>query len=106
MLAEQGQPVEFFLTPDSWSDKMYRFDLPEGALVTGSKTYNDYALEDLIDEAGRELRPLRKKNSKHPVPAWITYLLSCYRKIIETTGSLIEKLSLWLPPSTSYKVAT
>ena len=96
MVTEQGQPVEFFLAPGSWSDtkalKMYHFDLPEGALVTGDKAYNDYALEDLMDEAGRALRPLRKKNSKRPDPAWMTYLLSCYRKVIETTGSLIEKL--------------
>lgn len=47
-----------------------------------------------MDEAGRKLRPLRKKNSKRLVPAWMTYLLSCYRKVIETTGSLIEKLLL------------
>ncbi len=96
MVTEQGQPVEFFFTPGSWSDtralKMYHFDLPEGALVTGDKAYNDYALEDLMNEAGRELRPLRRKNSKRPFPAWMTYLLSCYRKVIETTGSLIEKL--------------
>jgi hypothetical protein len=47
--------VGFFLTPGSWSDtkalKMYHFDLPEGTLVTGDKAYNDYALEDLMDEA-------------------------------------------------------
>ena len=96
MVTEQGQPVEFFLTPGSWSDtkalKMYHFDLVEGALLTGDKAYNDYALEDLMKEAGRELRPLRKKNSKRPDPAWMTYLLSRYRKVIETTGSLIEKL--------------
>jgi hypothetical protein len=55
MVVEQGQPVGFFLTPGSWSDtkalKMYHFDLPEGTLVTGDKAYNDYALEDLMDEA-------------------------------------------------------
>lgn len=96
MVTEQGQPVEFFLMPGSWSDskalKMYHYDLPEGALVTGDKAYNDYALEDLMDGAGRELRPLRKKNSKRPFPAWVTYRLSCYRKAIDTTGSSIESL--------------
>jgi len=96
MVTKHGQPVEFFLTPGSWSDakalKMYRFDLPTGALVTGDKAYNDYALEDLMADTGRALLPLRKKNSKRPVPPYLTYLLACYRKVIETTGSLIERL--------------
>lgn len=38
MVTGHGEPVEFFLTPGSWSDtralKMYQFDLPEEALVT------------------------------------------------------------------------
>ena len=38
------------------------------------------------------MRPMRKKNSKRPVPPWIYYLQSTYRKIVETTGSLIEQL--------------
>jgi hypothetical protein len=96
MVTLQGQPVEFFLTPGSWSDtralKMYTFDLPEGALLTGDKAYNDYEFEDLLDVAQLELAPLRKKNSLRPAPPWIHYLMSCYRKIIETSGSLIEQL--------------
>jgi len=96
MVTQHGQPVEFFLTPGSWSDtralKMYSFDLPEGSLVTGDKAYNDYVFEDLLKEAQLELQPLRKKNSKRSVPPWIQYLLACYRKIIETTGSLMEQL--------------
>ena len=96
MVTQQGQPVEFFLTPGSWSDtralKMYNFDLPDGSLLTGDKAYNDYAFEDLLAEAQLELLPLRKKNSKRGLPAWITYLLACHRKVIETTGSLLERL--------------
>lgn len=96
MVTQHGQPVEFFLTPGSWSDtralKMYKFDLPESSLVTGDKAYNDYAFEDALEEAQIHLQPLRKKNSKRPHPAWITYMLACYRKVIETTGSLIEQL--------------
>lgn len=96
MVTLQGQPVEFFLTPGSWSDtralKMYTFDLPEGALLTGDKAYNDYEFEDLLDVAELELEPLRKKNSLRPAPPWINYLMACYRKIIETSGSLIEQL--------------
>jgi hypothetical protein len=96
MVTQQGQPVEFFLTPASWSDtralKMYKFDVPKGSLITGDKAYNDYAFEDLLEEAQIDLQPLRKKNSKRPASPWLQYLMACYRKVIETTGSLIEQL--------------
>ena len=75
LVTEHGQPVEFFLTPGSWSDtralKMYRLDLPAGSLLTGDKAYTDYAFEDLLAEARLNLQPLRKRNSKRPVPPWI-----------------------------------
>ena len=96
MITEHGQPVEFFLSPGSYSDtnalKVYFFDLPEGAKVTGDKAYTDYVIEDVMSEANVPLSPLRKKNSIRPVPPWVHYLLSSYRKMVETTGSLIECL--------------
>jgi hypothetical protein len=96
MITETGQPVEFFLTSGRYSDtralKLYDFDLPEGAKLTGDKAYNDYDVEDVINEAGISFIPLRKKNSKRPVAHWVHYLRSSYRKLIETTGSLIEQL--------------
>jgi hypothetical protein len=96
MITEQGEPVEFFLEPGAFSDTsalgLYNFDIPEGSFVTGDKAYNDYTIEDVMREAGIELIPLRKKNSLRPVPAYITYFQACIRKIIETTGSLIERL--------------
>lgn len=49
------QPVEFFLTSGSSSDiralKMYHLNVPDGSLLAGDKTYNDYAFEDLLQEA-------------------------------------------------------
>jgi hypothetical protein len=53
LLATQaGQPVEFFLTPGSYSDttalKWYTFDLPVGAGLTGDKAYPDYVMEDVL----------------------------------------------------------
>ena len=60
--------------------------------MTGDKAYNDYVLEDLFREAGLELLPLRKKNSLRPMPAYASYFLSGIRKIVETTGNLIERL--------------
>lgn len=96
LVTEQGEPVEFFLEPGAFSDTralgLYHFDLPEGSFVTGDKAYNDYTIEDVMRAAGIELLPLRKKNSLRPVPAFMTYFQASIRKIVETTGSLIERL--------------
>lgn len=82
----------FLMVFDLLGNIMYNFDLPQGALVTADKAYNDYAFEDLMEEARIEFQPLRGKNSKRPIPAWVNYMLPCYRKVIETTGSLLEQL--------------
>src|SRR5215211_6214825 len=96
LVTEQGEPVEFFLEPGAFSDTsalaLYNFDLAQGSFVTGDKAYNNYTIEDVMREAGIELIPLRKKNSLRPVPAYMTYFQARIRKIIETTGSLIERL--------------
>lgn len=96
MVTEQGEPVEFFLEPGAFSDTgalgSYNFDVPELSFITGDKAYNNYTIEDVMREAGIELIPLRKKNSLRPVPAYMTYFQACIRKIIETTGSLFERL--------------
>jgi len=96
MVTEHGEPVEFFLAPGAFSDtsalRLYHFDVPEQSWITGDKAYNDYGMEDLMREAGIELLPLRKKNSKRPVPPYMTFLQASIRKIVETTGSLLERL--------------
>ncbi len=51
---------------------------------------SDY--ERLVHEAGLELLPLWKKNSLRPAPLYMFYLQLIVRKIVETTGSLIEQL--------------
>ncbi|MCL4531454.1 MAG: hypothetical protein M1282_18880 [Chloroflexi bacterium] len=95
-VTRQGEPVEFFLEPGAFSDTsalgLCNFDVPENSFSTGDKAYNDYLIEDVMREAGIELIPLRKKNSLRPVPAYMTFFQACVRKIIETTGSLIERL--------------
>lgn len=95
MVTKDGQPVEFFLTPGSFADvtglQWYDFDLPEGAEVYADKAYNDYTIEDVLMEAGINLLPIRKKNSKRKPPPWLAYLQGRYRKIVETAGSLIEQ---------------
>lgn len=96
LVSAQGQPVEFFLTPGAHSDtqalKHYAFDLPKNATITGDKAYNDYGYEDLLQDVGLRLIPLRKKNSKRPLSPAVTYLIATARKAVETTASLIERL--------------
>ena len=96
LVTEPGEPVEFFREPGAFSDTsalgLYNFDIPEHAFVTGDKAYNNYTIEDVMPEAGLELLPLRKKNSRRPVPAYMTYCQACIRKVVETTGNLIERL--------------
>lgn len=71
---------------------LYNFDLPEQSWIIGDKAYNNYTMEDLMRDAGLELLPLRKRNSRRPVPLYMTYLQASIRKMVETTGSLIERL--------------
>jgi hypothetical protein len=96
MVTAHGQPVAFFLTPGADSDakalKQSAFDLPTQATITGDKASNDYRYEDLLEEAGLSLLPLRQKNSKRPHEPALTDLMSSARHAVETTGSLIERL--------------
>jgi hypothetical protein len=70
MVTEYGQPVEFFLTPGSISDtkayRLYDFDLPPQAWITGDKAYTDYDVEDALNESGLRMKPMHKRNSKRP----------------------------------------
>lgn len=96
MTTSEGHPVEVFFTPGSFSDtaqlKQFRFDLAEGATVYGDKAFNEYFTEDLLEAASKiDLLPLRKKDSKRSVPAWVEYVQHYYRKAVETAGSLIER---------------
>lgn len=97
LVTKEGVPVEAFLTPGSYSDtaelKNFAFDLPEGSTIYGDKAYNEYLTEDLLQEAsGITLLPLRKKNSKRGVEAFVEYVQRYYRKAVETTGSALERL--------------
>jgi len=96
MVTEDCKPDEFFLSPGSFFDgsglNAFEFNLPEGVKVVGDKAYNNHAIEDVFAVAGIKLSPFRKKNSKHPVPAWVSYIQFHYRKMVETTGSLLSNL--------------
>lgn len=96
LVTKDHQPVEFFLSPGGMSDPealaQFAFDLPEGAQVFADKAYNVYTIEDVLAEAGIQLIPDRKKNSKRPLPGWLHFFLRHYRNQVETAGSLIERL--------------
>lgn len=97
MVTQHGQPVEFFLTPGSFSDVAYLdqfdFDLPPGSTVYADKIYNHYLIEDRLEADGDiDFSPFRKSNSTRPDPPWKRFLQHRYRKIVETSASLVEQL--------------
>jgi len=97
MVTHDGQPVECFLTPGGFGDvdalKYYAYALPDGSIIYADKAYNDYAIEDLLQEVDHiQLIPMRKKNSKRTLPPYIAFVQSYHRKRVETAGSLIEQL--------------
>jgi Transposase DDE domain len=97
MVTHEGQPVECFLTPGSYSDvrilKAFAFDVPEGSYIYADKAYNDYEMEDVLLEAAEiHLSPIRKKHSKRTIPPYRAYMQHYYRKRIETVGSLLERM--------------
>lgn len=97
LVTQDGLPVEAHLTPGSYSDtaelKHFALDLPEGSTIYADKAYNEYLTEDLLQEASKiTLLPLRKKNSKRGVEAFVEYVQRYYRKAVETAGSALERL--------------
>ena len=97
MVTQDGQPVECFLTHGGCGDvdalKYYAYELPDGSIIYADKAYNDYEIEDLLQEVEHiKLIPMRKKNSKRALPPYISFVQSYHRKMVETAGSLIEQL--------------
>lgn len=97
LVTQAGQPVEFFLTQGSFGDvdalKYYAFDLPGGSIVYADRAYNDYEIEDLLKEVEYiHLIPIRKKNAHRALPLYVSFVQHYYRKMIETAGSLIERM--------------
>jgi hypothetical protein len=96
LVTGSGEPVEVFLTPGATADvdalNRFVFDVPEGSTIYADRAYNYYLIEDLMHDAGIQLLPIRKKNSKRAVPPYVAYLQARGRKIVETAGSLINRL--------------
>jgi hypothetical protein len=97
MVTQDGQPVECFLTPGGFGDvdalKYYAYALPDGSIIYADKAYNDYEIEDLLQEVEHiALLPIRKKNSKRALSPEVSFVQHYYRKMVETAGSLIAQL--------------
>jgi hypothetical protein len=95
VVTEHGHPVEFMLSPGGMGDVTglygFDFDLPDGATIIGDAAYNVYWLEDVMEEAGLKLMPVRKKNSKRPHESWEQGLQRLCRQQVETAGSMIDR---------------
>ena len=73
LVTKDGHPVEFFLTHGGLGDvdalTCYACDVPAGSIIYADRAYNDYEIEDLLQEAEHiALVPMRKKNSKRALP--------------------------------------
>jgi hypothetical protein len=76
LVTQDGQPVECFLTPGSYSDVRMlnpcRCDIPEGSHVYAAKAYNDDVMEEVLLEASPMQRsPIRQKHSTRTLPPYI-----------------------------------
>lgn len=96
IVTQEGHPVEFMLSHGGMGDVTglygFDFDLPDQSIILADAAYNVYWLEDVMNEAGLHLWPVRKKNSKRPHPPWILGALSLFRQQVETAGSLLERI--------------
>jgi hypothetical protein len=97
LVTHDGHPVECVLTHGGCGDidalKCYAYDLPENSIIYADRAYNDYDIEDLLQEIEPIfLVPMRKKHSKRQLPACVSFVQHYHRKMIETAGSLIEQM--------------
>jgi hypothetical protein len=97
MVTQDGHPVECFLTHGGCGDvdalKYYTYALPDGSIIYADRAYNDYEIEDLLKDVEHiQLVPIRKKNSKRGLPAYVSFVQHYHRKRVETAGSLLEQM--------------
>ena len=96
VMTSSGLPVEVMLAPGSEADisafRRLRLDLPGSSTILADKGYIDHHEALLLEDAGLRLLALRRRNSKAPLPAWLTYFVQRRRKQIETVFSQIVAL--------------
>jgi hypothetical protein len=95
IVTSYGIPVEFTFTTGSTHDidgiKQLPVNLPEGSELLADSAYTDYLLEEMLADNDIRLLAARKSNSKKLHNPCCEYLISIYRKRIETAFSDIAK---------------
>ena len=93
VVTTSGLPVEVMLAPGAEADisafRNLALDLPTGAHVFADAAYLDQHEEALLADAGLHLMAQRRKNSRQPLPPWVSYIAKRERKQIETVFSQI-----------------
>jgi hypothetical protein len=93
-----GLPVNFTMLPAAFHDltPIYElsYELPEDSALYGDKAYNDADAEDLLDNEGLRLIPIRRKNMKNQHEWADEYDLRQYRKGVETVNSQLESMGI------------
>jgi Transposase DDE domain len=92
-----GIPVQFDIfcgqTGDITALQSTQVNLPKNSQLFGDKAYNDYEIEDLMQECDEiRLRPIRKSNSKRKDFSYEAAYKKMIRKQIENTFTLITDL--------------
>lgn len=95
VVTAKGIPVEYTFTTASTHDleglKQMPLDFTQESTVFADSAYTDYELEDMLADNGIKLLAARKKNAKRKHEPWVEYIISTYRKRIETSFSDIKK---------------
>lgn len=107
LTTEEGAPVEFVLAAGSSADlnvfKQLPLDLPAHSAIYADKAYNDYAEEELLQQAAQiQLQPLRKSNLLRQWKPWHAATIQRKRQVIESAfGRLVALLPRHLKAVTS-----
>ena len=95
VVTTQGIPVEYTFTTASAHDleglKQMPLAFGKQSTLFADSAYTDYELEDMLAADGIKLLVARKKNAKKKHEPWVEYIISTYRKRVETSFSDIKK---------------
>lgn len=93
LITTSGLPVEVMLAPGSEADitafRRLQLGLPSEAHLLADAAYLDQHEQALLEDAGLHLVAASRKNSKQPLPPWVSYIATHERKRIETVFSQI-----------------
>ena len=93
LMTTSGLPVELMLAPGAEADiaafRRLGLGLPGEARIFADAGYLDQHEEALLQDVDLHLVAQRRRNSKTPLPPWVSYIVKHERKRIETVFSQI-----------------